>query len=519
MLQKRRVKAFQVLMFGLVFLAAAASVFAGGGSQTSSNAKDTLVIGLVVDLSTFDASKTSDINQMHYIRQIFDGLVNSDKDDQPTPGLAQSWEWSSDYTQLTFHLRSGAKFSNGDPVTADDVVFSMNRTIASSANPQYTDMMKTWRKVNDTTVVLELKNPYPVLSCLMDTCFAVYNKKLLEKDETAYFRNPIGAGPYIFKRHVSGDATYYEANPNYWAGPAKIKNLVIKVTSDKSAALIALENNEIQILTDPLTSDLDRIKQTAGIDYAYTVNANYYCIIFNHKDPKFQDIRLRQAIAMTINRNDIFQAAFNGFGRIQTVPLHPSYKDYYPADLESYALPRDTTKAKQLLAEAGYPNGFDMEFTVDSAEHYAIFGQVIQNQLREIGINCRLKVMERQAWLAAINSCQYEGFVAFSAVARIMDPDANTYPFFHTPEPGKMNMFNYSNPAMDALLDKGRLLSGGGATPERKQVYHDIVQKLMDDVVVIPMCIVNATVAYREEIKDVRMLYLKSWRGYDYEYK
>ena len=342
---------------------------------TESTKKDTIVIGVENDVVQFDPAMTGDIAQKHYIRQVFDTLVENDADENPVPCLAESWEWSDDSTEITFHLRDDVYFTNGDLMTADDVVFSINRSIEAGMNTVMTDVMEGMEKIDDTTVLLKLKLAYPALSCLMDAAFSVVNKNLVEADPDGYAQNPVGTGAYILKEHIIGDSTIYEANPDYFKGEAPIKNLIMKTIST-SSVLIALENGEVDVSLSVDKNDISYIEATEGIEISTTANGNYYALVFNLADEHFSNKLVREAVLYAINKQDILTGAFNDIGQIVDVPIHPIFSDYVPTDL--HGVEQNIEYARQLLAEAGYADGFSTTIMTDQESQYKMPAQIIQ---------------------------------------------------------------------------------------------------------------------------------------------
>lgn len=475
-----------------------------------------LTTRLISDVTTFDPVKTNDINvqMVHY--QIYEGLVREEQDHSLVPALAESWTFSEDGTEIAFVLREGVKFQNGDVVTADDVVFSLNRAIASPFTSKITSTMVEATKIDDKTVMLKLKHPYAaILGCLAASSTSIVPKKVVEADEAAFEKNPVGTGAYKLKEYVNGDKVVLEAFSDYYRGEAAIKNVTMKLMTDTSTALIALEKGEIQMMTPSQAyTDRQAIIDNPDLTYHEADQAVYFLIGFNNQKGVFTDKRLREAISYAIDRESLILGAINGVGIPVEAAMVPLCKEY-PKDFKGHEY--NVEKAKELLAEAGYPNGFTVTMKVIGAENYTKPAEIIQEQLRQIGITLEIETMERGAWFSDVfNGGNFE-ITYYAVPIVVIDPDFATYSTFHSSMiNGKGNFNNVVNPELDVLLEKGRKSQDEA---ERAEIYKKVVEIVRDESYIIPTYTGKRTQATSANLKGVVADPMLKYYIYNYHFE
>ncbi|MDD2495478.1 MAG: ABC transporter substrate-binding protein [Tissierellia bacterium] len=485
----------------LMLVAAMLLTACAGGNTNSSNGnsaeKDTLNYAISGEPSTFDPHNISDNIAKQVFNQIFDRLIRQEADGTLTPGLAENWELSEDGKSITFKIRKDVKFHNGETMTADDVVFSLNRAIQSKYLQEYVSMMEEAEKIDDETVTLTTKYAYgPIEYCVAK--IDIVNKAAVEADPEGFGRQPIGTGAYKFIELKSGDKIIAERFDDYYRGKAPIKNLVFKIITDSSTAVVALENGEVDLLSQPALADRQNLINNDKVLYYETeLNGNNY-IAFNNTEGMFNNQKLREAISYAIDKESMLLGAIEGAG-VAVDNAIPRVSFGYSDKVKGN--PYDPEKAKQLLAEAGYPDGFSIKLkTMDSATYYKPT-EVLQDQLAQIGITAEIEKMERGAYLSDVYSNAIYDMTVMSMVYEITDADA-IYAFFHSDmiENGQ-NFFRVNNPELDKLLDAGR-----SSTDEakRKEIYEKVGQLLNDEVVLIPLYSYMVGVAVNKDLKGVQ---------------
>ena len=420
--------------------------------------KDTIVERAVADQKTFDPFGTTDLNDQRTHYQIFDSLMREEPDGSLVPALCTDYKFNEAGDEITFTIREGVKFHNGDTMTADDVVFSLNTAIASSFTSKMTSTMEKAEKIDDKTVKLYLKHPFaPILGCLVSSHCSIVPQKVYEADREGFGRNPVGTGPYMLKEVKSGEKMVLEAFPDYYRGEAPIKNLVIRIIIDDASALMAFESGELDLMQPSQAyTDRDAIINNPNLEYYEAEQACTFLVAFNNSKGVFTDKRLREAVARAIDREDLILGAVNGMAtpvEAGLVPLTPQYPDGFKG------LEYDLEKAKQLVIDAGYPNGLDVTMRVIAAANYTKPAEVLQAQLKKIGINVKVEPMERGTWFDVVNAGGDFEITFYAHAISVNDADFCAYPWLHSSEAdGKgANYMSIKNAELDDYLEKARM--------------------------------------------------------------
>lgn len=482
-------------------------------SGTTASAKDTVTWRTVADQKTFDPYKTTDLNDWKQHYQVFDSLFREEPDGSYVPALCTDYEFNEDGTEITFTIREGVKFHNGDVMTADDVVFSLNTAIASSFTSKFTSVMQEATKVDDKTVKLTLKHAYlPIIGCLVSSCTSIVPQKVYEADPDGFGQNPVGTGPYVLKEVKSGEKIVFEAFPDYYRGEAPIKNMVVRIIKDDSSALMSFESGELDVLQPAQDySDRDQIMANPNLEYYEAPQACTFLVAFNNAKGVFADKRMREAVARAINKEDLILGAVNGMAdptEEGITPLCPQA----PKDFQG--LEYDLEKAKALVAEAGYPDGVDVTMRVIGAANYTKPAEILQAQLKEIGINVKVEPMERQSWFDLAYAKGDFEITFYAHAINVLDADFCTYPFLHSSEAnGGNNYMGINIPELDELLEKARLSSD---EEERNELYLRVCEIIRDESLFVPCYTGKRTIA---AVKDLKGMYADPMmRYYNYNY-
>ncbi|SCY21793.1 ABC transporter substrate-binding protein [Alkaliphilus peptidifermentans] len=518
-MKKKFISMMSLLLIVMMFITACGKATdkdlqpAGGGGDNKVKRTD-LNLGAIGEPKTLDPTQVSDLVAFYVTHQIYNHLIDNRTDGNLVPGLAESWTYSDDGTEITFKLREGVKFHNGDVMTADDVVYSFETAIASAFTQGVTSVMESMKKVDENTVTLILKHSYgPIEYCVASSQIPILNKKVHEANPDGYGRNPIGTGPYKFVEWRSGDSITLTAFEDYYKGAAEIKDVTFKIITDGSTAVVALENGEIDIIDTPPRTDRQNLINNPNIEYYETEIAATVFIAINHHSEIGKNKKLREAIAHAIDKESLIIGSVEGIGTALETPMAKSTFGW-PADFKNREY--NVEKAKQLLIEAGYPNGLDITLKTNESATYFKPTEVLQDQLRQIGINASISKMERGAfWDDILTKRDYEIVVSAATTAY---PDADyIYSTFH----GKMvtegrNYFNYANPKLDELLERGRLSND---QEERKQIYRDICELFKEDVVSIPLYTYMTPIAANKDLQGVMAHPTNRMFVYDYSWK
>ena len=344
---------------------------------------------------------------------IHDALVKPMPGGLNTPSLAESWTASKDGLTYEFLLRNGIKFHNGDPVTAEDVKFSFDRYRGGGAK-LFKERVKEVRVVDARRVRFVMKEPWPDFMTFYATTATgagwIVPKKYVEKvGDEGFLKAPIGAGPYKYVSQNQGIDLTLEAFEGYWRKVPSVKRLVLKSVPDETTRAAALKRGEVDIayfLNGPIAED---VRKTPGLKLmAARTNTIFFLDFVEQWEPKspWHDQRVRLAASLAIDRKAINDAESLGFSGLtgNIVPRHMEFA--LPIEPHPY----DPKRAKQLLAEAGYANGFDAGDLTPNPPYFGM-GEAITNYLAAVGIKTRLRSMERAAFLTAYREKKLKGIV------------------------------------------------------------------------------------------------------------
>ncbi len=463
--------------------------------------KDSITIALSAEPANLDYSLANDLNTFSIEGNVYEGLVRRDAEGNLVPALAESWTYSEDGTEITFTLRENVKFHNGDIMTADDVVFSFEKALASASTARMTGSIESVSKIDDSHVLMKLKYSYgPIEGCLTNVNCAIVSKSAAEADPEGFARKPVAAGPYQVVEWSSGEKIVMTAFEDYYRGSAPIKNLTFQIISDSASALIALEKGQIDMIPNTQATDKAHIVNNPALIYDETPSNSFFFLTFNNADGMFAgNTKLRQAIAYAINKEDVLLGAMEGVGEIAHSVI-PSNCFGAPANPSDYEY--NIEKAKALLAEAGYPDGFTIKMPTMSSGNYIRISDILVDQLRQVGITVEQELMERTAYLQDVyTNCQYE-MTVLSVSALQPDADFITYMRYHSDYIGGGNNFTkVSNPRIDELLKIGRFDNDPAA---RAAAYEELCQILMNDAVILPLLFPVNGVAANASLQGVR---------------
>ena len=464
---------------------------------------DTFIDSLLGNVSSLIPTITSDGASHTVGDQIYSGLVGVDKDLNFIGELAQSWEFSKDCRDLTFRLRPGVKWHDGQPFTADDVVFTWQTIIDPKVPSPYKSEYEKVESVRaDGPDVVRIHYSQPFAKALTNWATAMLPKHLLEKyvqegrirEAPQNWAAPVGTGPYRFKELRSGEKIVLVANPDYWEGRPYISRIVFRIIPSQATTFLELKAKGVDATT--LTA-LQYKRQTdyRAFERAYTKfrhpGNGYTYVGFNLKDPRFADRRVRQAFAHAINKREVIDGVRLGLAREATGPYKPGTW-VYTDKVKTY--PYDMAKARQLLAEAGWkprdgdglltkdgtPFAFELLTNQGNDERKRV-AEIVQAQLRELGVAVEIRTLEWAALLKEhIKKRKFEAIVLGWGIG--IDPDQ--FVVWHSSQtgPDQLNHISYANPEVDRMLEMGRTTC---LREERVKYYHRIQELLAEDLPLI----------------------------------
>jgi len=389
-------RSLSLVLLALLLTADAASTARAGSPQGQ------LSWGVHVTLAPtwFDPAETSGIITPYMVMYALHDAMAKPMPGQPlAPSLAESWSASEDALSYEFVLRDGVKFHNGDPVTAEDVKFSFERYRGASAKALH-ERVAAVETPDAKHVRFKLKQPWPDFLTYYVTATGagwIVPKKYVEQvGEDGFKKAPVGAGPYKFVSFTPGQELVLEAFDQYWRKTPNVRRLVLRSIPDDTTRLAALKRGEVDIVYSIRGELAEEVERTKGLTLKPAVIIGMYWLYFpeqwNVKSP-WHDERVRLAAYLAIDHKTINQAITLGYSRPTGSIIPDSFDFFWAPPPPTY----DPARAKQLLAAAGYPNGFDAgEYNCDNA--YADLGEAVVNNLQEVGIRARLRPLERAAF-------------------------------------------------------------------------------------------------------------------------
>jgi peptide/nickel transport system substrate-binding protein len=445
---------------------------------------DTLVIGLHVTLATrwLDPGETEAlITPFMMLYAIHDALTKPMPGKLITPSLAESWSVSKDGLSYDFKIRKNAKFHNGDPVTAEDVKFTFERYKGASAR-LLKEKVKEVQIVAPDHVRFVLKEQWPDFMAFYGTSATgaawIVPKKHIEKvGEEAFKKAPVGAGPYKVVSVAPGNELRLEAFDGYWRKKPGVKHIIMRSIPDESTRAVAVKTGEVDLaylFTGPVAQDL---KRSPGITIKAPLLYGMYWVDFlDQWDPKspWHDKRVRQAASLAIDRNAINEAEMLGLGKPTASFVPPEFDFALKVETPRY----DPKRAKQLLAEAGYPSGFEAG-DLTPLPPYTTVAESVASFLGEIGIRAHVRTMERATFMSTWHDKKLKGLV-IGATGAAGNAAARLEPFVT-----KGGMYAYgSRPDIDDLFQRqAKELD----QKKREALLHQIQKIVADEVLVAPI--------------------------------
>ena len=465
-----------------IVLACAVAPAAGADTPTG---QMTWAVHVSLAPTWFDPAETSGIiTPFMLIYALHDAMVKPLPGNPMAPCLAESWTVSPDGLVYEFVLRKGVKFHNGDAVTAEDVKFSLERYRGASARP-LRDSVAAIETPDPSRVRIRLKRPWPdFMTFYLNATGAAWivPKKYVERvGDEGFKKAPIGAGPYRFVSFTPGVELVLEAFDQYWRKTPSVKRLVLRAIPDEATRLAALKRGEVDIAYAIRGALAEELRRTPGLTLKPNVGQATFWVYFTEQwDPKspWHDRRVRLAANYAIDRASINQAETLGFSKITWSIIPSSFEYYWQPPGYGY----DPVRAKRLLAEAGYPNGFDAgDYYVDAA--IANVGEPVVNYFNASGIRVKLRPIERAAFFRGYAEKKFKGLIQGGSGAF-----GNAATRIEAFVVGGGTYSHGSYPDIDGLFQE----QAGDQDPKRREATLHRIQQLIHDKVMIAPIWLNA---------------------------
>ncbi|HEX6385117.1 MAG TPA: ABC transporter substrate-binding protein [Anaerolineae bacterium] len=482
----------------------------------------TLVVALTSDPAQFNPAISTSFDAHSVSDSIFNGLVALDANANPQPDLAESWEISEDATTYTFHLVEDATWHDGEPFTSEDVKFTFENLLLnyhSRTKAGLENVLAGIDTPDEHTVVFRFSEPYaPLLQRLDVTEAPILPQHIYEgiEDPTQAEANlmPVGTGPFVFESYTPGTEVRLVRNDNYFKeGLPHLDEIVFRVIPEASTQVQALEAGEVDYIWRVPGPDVERLEASPDTNVIPVAAGpgGGFCIMtmtFNLEHEILQDPLVRQAFAHAIDRQQILDQVIFGQGRVAEAPIS---SEIAWAHLEGGpAYEYDPARAEMLLDEAGYPRGDDgTRFTVDFVHFptFSKYGEVMRQQLAEVGIDFELRPLERDAAVEAIfNERDFDTNII--SYCNNTDPEIGVRRMYVSDNIGPIPFSNgaaYVNPQVDALFEEAAATAD---LEERGEIYREIQRILLEDLPYWWIVETDFSVGVRTNCHDFR-----AWSG------
>jgi peptide/nickel transport system substrate-binding protein len=492
-------------------------------AKTCGRVGGTLVFAQAQDAVTLDPHDATDGFSVNNTSNVFDTLVRFRADTtQVEPSLAESWTASADGLVWTFKLRKGVKFHDGTRLDAEAVKFNYERQI----NPKHPyhhgafeyagftfQNVKSVDAVDALTVRFTLSAPFaPFITNMAMFSTGIASPTAIKKYGKDFFKHPVGSGPFKFVEWVQKDHATYEANKEYWAGRPCIDRLIIRGIPDNTVRLLEMEKGTVHMMDQVNPPDYGRIRQHKDLVLFTGPGLNVGYLAMNVEKEPFNDVRIRRAVNHAVNKAALVRAFYEAIGAPATNPMPPTIWGF---NRTVKAYEHSVEKAKQLLAEAGYPNGFSTElWWPNRARPYLTqpqkIAEALQQQLAKAGIRAKLVTFEWGTYLSKTRSGEHP-MAILGWIGDNGDPDNFLYVLLDkdNTEKGKAsNIAFYKSNAVHDLLIKAQQASDQAA---RTRFYEQAQEIIHRDAPWVPLVYGARVGAHRKQVQNFSLHPLQIW--------
>ena len=471
-----------------------------GNSQTQTDAsgvpahKEDLVIGTAVDINNLNLQEQQDAANNVVLKLTHENLIRFTYEGELVPCLAESWEYTDD-THLKFNLVHDAHFSDGTPLTAEDVKFTFDMAKESFVSSVLSNVVST-EVVDDYTVVLELgKYDNEIFASIASVPVAIQSKAAYESgmDEPWF----IGSGRYKFDEWVEGEYCKVVKVDDYWGeDPGVADEIVFRPYLEASSRVIALQTGEIDVCVDPPINELQYLEEDKNITVFERPGSRLFYFAFNVEKEPWNNQLLRQAVACAIDREAVLQAAVYGKGTPQTTILNRGLWGFYD-DMEGFDY--DVERAKSLMKEAGYPDGgISTKLLIANSAPYTNIAQVIQANLKEIGIDVTIETVEDATLKTMCKNGEQDIYLwRWNEDSKV---DFVYRDLFYTGSVS--NYHHYSDAHADELIDT---VNTEKDQDKRMEAGKELQTYLVDACPQVPLYIANLVIAYNKDLTGTQL--------------
>jgi ABC-type transport system substrate-binding protein len=444
-----------------------------------------LIVASGTDALTMDTHFGLDAPTFTILDHMVESLLELTPKGEIVPRLAEKWEVSPDATEFTLRLRKGIKFHDGTPFNAEAVKVNFDRLLDPKVAIRYRFLVapiSTVTVADEFTVKIKTKSPFAALvSNMTHQATGIQSPDALKASWEKPLIKPVGTGPFMFKEWVPGNKFVMARNDNYWGKKPLLEEVTWRVIPDDASRVVALETGEVQAAVRIPPFDIPRLKADKKLVVLSAASVRTIYLGFNTLKEPFQDKRVRQAINYAVNKEAIVKHVLGGVGRVSDAAISPGIFGYAPIKTYEYNI----EKAKALLAEAGFPKGFETTLHPAVGRYYmdASVATAVAADLLKVGIRAEIKMMEWGTYLPSIlrEKDQVEHKIYMLGWGCVTgDADYGLYTLYHSKEwPKKgMNASFYANEKLDQLLDGARSTAN---SEERKKLYKEALTLINEE--------------------------------------
>jgi len=461
----------------------------------------TLRVGISGDWGTLDPAHYTNVNERQIFYSIFNPLFALDSSFTIKPELVKSWSISPDGLRVTFHLQTGVRFQDGTSFDASAVKFNIDRMLNPETGSAFRTILapiKETRVVDPATLELDLSAPFtPLLSWFTEGPGFMSSPTAVRKWGDQYGLHPVGTGPFGFVEWVKNDHITLKRFDNYWErGLPYLDEIIYHPTPDETVKMANLRAGSLDVIDTVPAREQRAVRNDPRFHTILLSGARWPMIRLNNAMPPFSSKALRQAVSYAVNRDQIVTAIYFGQARPAYGPISPVYRQYFDPAVSAYGYLTDINKAKAKLVEGGQPKGFSFTLEISTSPEQARLAQLIRAQLAEAGITANIQAYDPTTLQDRITGKRYQAVIG-SWTPR---PDIDGTMYNHFSTKGNVNSVSYSNPMVDALFEKTRVIPNG---PERIRFYRQIQRQVVEDAPWVFQVFENLMIGMQKQVQGL----------------
>lgn len=493
----------------VLFIVSGALVFAGGGQEAPARENtDQIIVAIGAEPGSLDPIAMASAPAATIVEHVAESLIYLAPNGDLVPRLVTEWEAAADNLSWMLSLREGVVFHDGTPFDAEAVKLNLDRFLDPDSAAPFAFLLSEVSSVDvvdQYTVRLNLERPFaPIISHLSHSFIAMLSPAQIAATPAGEtVMEPIGTGPYRLVEWRRGEEVVMEINEDYYGSAPAINRTIFRFVPEDAARVVALETGEVDVIMNLPPTDALRLVDDPDINVEYPSSVRVLYVGFNVSSGPFADQRVRQALNYAINKDAIVNNVLQGSGQVSTAPIVPAVFGHAVAGPYEY----DPARARELLAEAGYADGFEVEFYHPTGRYPldATIAEAVQGMLAEVGITANLQTLEWSSYLATMRVAPEDALQdmhMFGWGTVTLDADYGLYALFHGSEaaPAGWNTTYYGDETVDALLSEARTIPD---RDERSAIYDEAIGIIWEDAPWLFLHDVGQINGYRSDISGL----------------